>query len=110
MGNADRQRLNQLRAMYPEQLAIAKNSFDDARLQELVWRYRARNFPQTLTEQELETWQAHCAACLFEGQGGARTVDQLFTEIDQLSETANERDQNILGALYDYAEHIAPER
>jgi len=110
VGNVDRQRLNQLRAMRPEQLATAKHSFDDARLQELVWRYRARNFPQTLNAQELDAWQAHRAACLFEGQGGARTVDQLFTEIDQLSETASERDQDILGALYDYAEHIAPER
>ena len=36
---------------------------------------------------------------------------QLFTEIDELSETADdERTQDILGALYDYAEHIAPER
>ena len=51
------------------------------------------------------------AACLFDGAGGARTVEQLFTEIDQISETADDdRTQEILGALYDYAEHIAPER
>ena len=37
--------------------------------------------------------------------------DTLFTEIDQISETADDdRTQEILGALYDYAEHIAPER
>ena len=48
---------------------------------------------------------------LFDGQGGARTVEQLFAQIDQISETADdERTQDILGALYDYAEHIAPER
>jgi exodeoxyribonuclease-1 len=37
-------------------------------------------------------------------------VEQLFTEIDTLSETADERAQDLLGALYDYAEHVAPER
>ena len=41
-----------------------------------------------------------------------RTLEQLFTEIDALSETTedDERAQDILGALYDYAEQIAPER
>jgi exodeoxyribonuclease-1 len=42
--------------------------------------------------------------------GGARTVEQLFDAIDQLSETADERGEGILGALYDYAESIAPHR
>ncbi|MFP5484778.1 MAG: exodeoxyribonuclease I, partial [Gammaproteobacteria bacterium] len=53
--------------------------------------------------------EAHRRACLFDGAWGARTVDQLFTEIDQLSETADERAETILGALYDWAETIAPE-
>ena len=111
VGNGDRHRLNELRAMGAAQLAQAKTSFDDPRLTELLWRYRARNFPQTLSPEEQERWEAHRAACLFDGQGGARTVEQLFTEIDTLSETADdERTQDILGALYDYAEHIAPER
>lgn len=69
----------------------------------------ARNFQDTLTPEELERWEAHRRACLFDGAGGARTVDQLFTEIDQLSETADERAETILGALYDWAETIAPE-
>jgi len=46
---------------------------------------------------------------LLEGEGGARNVDALFAEIDTLSESADERGQAILGALYDYAEAIAPE-
>jgi len=84
-------------------------SFDDERLNELLLRYRARNFPETLSEEEMQTWEAHRAARLFEGAGGARTIDQLFQEIDALSETADERAEAILGALYDYAEMIAPE-
>ncbi len=92
-------------------LATARTGFDDPRLTELVWRYRARNFPATHTPEDQERWEAHRAAGLFDGQGGARTVEQLFAQIDEISETADdERTQDILGALYDYAEHIAPER
>jgi exodeoxyribonuclease-1 len=36
-------------------------------------------------------------------------MDVLAERIDQLSETANEQQEEILGALYDYAEMIAPE-
>ena len=110
VGNQDRYRLHELRALSGEALARAKGSFDDPRLQELLWRYRARNFPQTLDEADQARWEAHRAARLFEGAGGARTVEQLFTEIDQLSETADERAESILGALYDWAEAVAPER
>ena len=67
-------------------------------------------FPENLSPEEMQRWDAHRAACLFDGQGGARTVEQLFAEIDQLSETADERAETILGALYDWAEAIAPER
>ncbi|MES2612375.1 MAG: exodeoxyribonuclease I [Pseudomonadota bacterium] len=111
VGNGDRRQLTDMRAMGGEKLARTRLSFDDPRLKELVWRYRARNFPQTLTPEEQARWEKHRAACLFDGAGGARTVEQLFTEIDNLSETADDdRTQDILGALYDYAEHIAPER
>ncbi len=111
VGNGDRRQLNDMRAMSGEKLARTRPSFDDPRLKELLWRYRARNFPATLSPEEQERWEAHRAACLFDGAGGARTVEQLFTEIDKLSETADDdRTQDILGALYDYAEHIAPER
>jgi exodeoxyribonuclease-1 len=96
--------------MTPQQLAAAHSSFDDQRLEELVFRYRARNFPDTLSAIEQERWQEHRAARLFDGEGGFRNVDMLFGEIDALSENADERGEEILGALYDYAEMIVPQR
>ncbi|HXE21941.1 MAG TPA: exodeoxyribonuclease I [Rhodoferax sp.] len=110
VGNSDRRKLTQLRSLSPEKLAAARTGFDDARLEELLFRYRARNHPATLSDDEARRWEEHRAGRLFEGEGGARTVEQLFTEIDQLSETADERGEEILGALYDYAESIAPAR
>ncbi len=110
IGNNDRRLLTQLRAMTPEKLAQTQPSFSDGRLQELLFRYRARNFPMTLSAKETQRWEEHRAARLFDGECGARTVDALFEQIDQLSENADERDEEVLGALYDYAEMIAPSR
>lgn len=110
VGNSDRRLLQELRALSPQALAKAQPSFTDLRLEELVWRYRARNFPHTLSADEAQRWEEHRAARLFDGEGGGRTIEQLFSEIDQLSETADERGEEILGALYDYAESIAPVR
>ena len=109
IGNADRRRLHQLLAMSPAELAHNRTGFDDPRLKTVLFRYRARNFPETLLPDEMASWNAHRIARLLEGEGGARNVDALFTAIDSLSETADERGEAILGALYEYAEAIAPE-
>jgi len=109
IGNGDRRQLMQLRALAPAELAHADVAFEDDRLRQLLLRYRARNFPDSLDADERQQWEAHRAARLFDGAGGARTIAQLFEQIDQLQEQADdERTQNILGALYDYAEMIAP--
>jgi len=109
VSNTDRRRLNELRLNTPEQLAQARPKFEDARLGELLWRYRARNYLQSLSADELIRWEAHRAARLLEGEGGALTITALFDKLDQLAETADERGEAILGALYDYAEMVAPQ-
>ncbi|KQM75735.1 exodeoxyribonuclease I [Xylophilus sp. Leaf220] len=108
VGNADRRRLTQLRTLAPEALAAARTGFDDPRLEELLFRYRARNFPETLSEQDQERWEQHRTEKLLEGAGGALSVDEYFARIDALGETADERGEAILGALYDYAEAVVP--
>jgi GGDEF domain-containing protein len=84
----------------PAEAGEARPGFEDKRLEELLFRYRARNFPQTLGEGERHSWEQWRAARLFEGAGGARTIEGLYAEIDALSETADERGEAILGALY----------
>jgi len=108
LSNADRRRLDQFRSLSGEELAHVRAGFDDGRLEELFFRYRARNFPESLSPQDARRWEAHCMARLIEGEGGACKVDDYFAEIDQLAKTADERAEDILGALYDYAEAIVP--
>ncbi|GAB4399266.1 MAG: exodeoxyribonuclease I [Rhodoferax sp.] len=106
LGDADRRRLDRLRSLTGEELALQRPVFDDARLAELVWRYRARNHPQTLSAPERQRWAQHCRSRLIEGADGARTAQALFDALDQLAESADETAQDILGALYDYAENL----
>jgi len=107
--NEDRRTLQRLRELSPVQLAARRPAFHDGRLEELVFRYRARNFPETLDEREQARWQQHRAERLHGGAGGALTLATYFERIDALAASADERGQAILGALYDYAEGIAPE-
>ncbi len=108
VGNGDRRTLNMLRTLGPEHLAQEKVSFQDARLEEVFFRYRARNFLASLDASDLARWESHRAACLHQGAGSSRSLAAFFEQIDALSEQADERGEGILGALYDYAESIAP--
>ena len=113
VGNEDRRQLERLRALPAEQLAAKLPTFDDPRLPELLFRYRARNFPATLAGEEQQRWQQHRHDRLQGGAGGTLTLAAYFERIDELAEAAAERNderaQALLEALYDYAEGIAPE-
>ncbi|MEY4562721.1 MAG: exodeoxyribonuclease [Pseudomonadota bacterium] len=110
INNEDRRTLERLRGLSPTQLADKRPAFADSRLDELLFRYRARNFPDTLSEAEQVQWQQHCAHRLHDGVGGLMTLAQFFERIDELGEGADdERSQDILGALVDYATEIAPD-
>jgi exodeoxyribonuclease I len=109
VGNEDRRTLQRLRMLSPEQLASKRPAFADHRLDELLFRYRARNFPATLSEPEQSQWQQHRAHRLHDGAGGSQTLAAFFEQIDALGESADERGQDILGALVDYATEIAPD-
>ena len=109
VADADRHLLNRLRGLPPDELARQRPDFADPRLAELLFRYRARNFPHTLSEPEQRQWHEHRVHRLHEGSGGARTLQSFFDQIDQLGEHADERGQDILGALVDHATAIAPD-
>jgi exodeoxyribonuclease-1 len=113
IGNEDRRTLQRLRELRGDQLASKRPAFQDDRLDELLFRYRARNFPETLNDEEQARWLQHRTARLHEGAGGAMTLATYFERIDALAEAAVERDderaQALLEALVDHGEAIAPE-
>ena len=109
VGNDDRRTLQRLRELSPAALAAKRPAFQDPRLEELLFRYRARNFPDTLDDAEQQRWQQHRRERLHDGVGGGLTLGAFFERIDALAESADDSAQALLEALYDYAESIAPD-
>lgn len=101
IADADRALARRVRATPPEDLAQLHPRFRDARYTELYWRYRARNWPHTLSDDEQQRWRAHCAARL----GG---IDAYRTEISRmrLAPTTRPRDHALLDALESWAHQL----
>jgi len=59
IGDADKNRLAQVRSTPPDQLGERDFGFQDPRLIDLLFRYRARNWPDTLTAPERNAWNAY---------------------------------------------------
>jgi exodeoxyribonuclease-1 len=74
LGNHDRQALDQLRTMDPAALASIQPVFSDPRLDELFLRYKARHYPESLSQRELDKWEEHRFRKLITGYSGSRTV------------------------------------
>ena len=84
----DRRLAEKVRRSQPQQLATDAFPFHDARLPELLFRYRARNFPDTLDAGEQERWHDYCRRRLLgeiKGAGPSRA------QFDVLMQDSGER-------------------
>lgn len=107
LGDRDRRLCEQVRTAEPEQLARDEWPFDDERLPELLFRYRARNFADTLTVEEQQRWHAFCRQRLSEAESGAPNTLQSFTDtLVKLSLSATPAQLKVLGQWQDYAEQL----
>jgi exodeoxyribonuclease-1 len=90
INDADKRILAQqqkLASTYPEDLGKRQPAFDDPRLDEVFWRFLARNFPHSLDDEEQAAWREHCRSRLVDGAGNARTLASYFEEINKLEAT-----------------------
>lgn len=78
--DADKLRMSRLRDMGPEELAKLKPDFDDPRLPEMLFRYRARNFPESLSGEEALRWEAFRRKRLTVAGSGASIVLKEYEE------------------------------
>ena len=58
--NADKRLIQEVRDASPAELRDRRFAFSDPRLPELLFRYRARNWPDILGDEERLQWQEHC--------------------------------------------------
>ncbi|PXV60557.1 Exodeoxyribonuclease I subunit C [Dyella jiangningensis] len=83
--DADKRLLADIRATPPEQLGQRSFPFRDPRYPELLFRYRARNWPETLSLDEQARWQAFCRDRLTRPTPLTNlTLDDYFARIAEL--------------------------
>ena len=99
IGDRDRRLCEQVRVVDPAQLGRSQWMFDDPRLPELLFRYRARNFFETLNEQEQQRWLLFCQQRLSDPRWGAPNTLGDFEQACQSSwATADEAGRRVLEA------------
>jgi len=106
--HSDKAQMDILRGLRPEQLANHPFNFQDERLVVLLFRYRARNYPQTLSSEEQQRWQQYCQNKLQYGGKGILSVDEFMIKIENF---AHEHEKNkakmlVLKSLYEYLQGV----
>ncbi|MFV0276912.1 MAG: exodeoxyribonuclease I [Parahaliea sp.] len=105
----DRRSMNRVREADPQTLAQQSFPFEDARLPEMLFRYRARNFPDTLSADECAQWEEFRFQRLTEPEAGASLcLEQYQQEIEALlaaGDLSAQRRQLLL-QLLDYGDSL----
>ncbi|MGR9100357.1 MAG: exodeoxyribonuclease I [Gammaproteobacteria bacterium] len=105
--DADRSEMVRIRTAKAEELKSLKAVFIDPRLPEMLFRYRARNFPETLNSSELSRWQEFCRKRLTDPEaGGGIVLGQYFEQLERLL-TERGADSRIIDQLFKYGEQIS---
>jgi exodeoxyribonuclease-1 len=107
--DADRNEMNQLRRCSAQELSERSFCFEDARLQEMLFRYRARNYPDSLNEQEFEQWQEYRYQRLTDKDGGGSIIMDEYLQIieEKLSdEKLSESHRKVLNELLVYGDEL----
>jgi exodeoxyribonuclease I len=107
IGDRDRRLCEQVRRAEPQRLAQEVWPFDDGRLPELLFRYRARNFAASLTAQEQERWRTFCRQRLTQTEYGApNTLADFQVTLADAFDNATADQQAVLRAWREYAEQL----
>jgi exodeoxyribonuclease-1 len=109
--SSDRQRMNQILESEPEALGGFPQLFDDPRLVEMLFRYRARNWPETLNPEERQQWEEYRSERLLTVEGGGSiSLDAYLQTLDQLEAdpALSQQQRALIPDLLAWAEQLAP--
>jgi len=104
--HSDKAQMDILHQTPVEQLAAHPFQFQDQRLPTLLFRYRARNYPSTLSSDEQQQWQQYCQDKIQSGGKGLLSLDEYMIKIENLVHEfeSNEVKMKVLKALYQYVQ------
>jgi exodeoxyribonuclease-1 len=91
----------------PAELAVLQSRFQDKRYRELLFRYRARYYHQSLSPEEAVVWDEQRYQRLAEPAPGRLTLDEYFARIDELEKAEMaERNAGLLDKLREWGDQI----
>lgn len=106
---ADRAQMERVRASDPWDLVGATFSFQDPRLEEMLFRYRARSYPETLEGEEKARWDAWRWERLRDARVAGFTLSDFGREIERLGHTElSDAQRQVLEELVMHVESILP--
>ncbi|PAU52925.1 exodeoxyribonuclease I [Pseudomonas sp. PIC25] len=107
LADRDRRLCEQVRCADPQRLAGDGWPFDDSRLPELLFRYRARNFPETLSADEQVRWRNFCWQRLNRPELGApNTLENFETALLQYWDNCAPAQQQVLTEWREYVQKL----
>ena len=102
LNDRDRLRVEAVRNADERELADFHPEFQDERLAPLLLHYKARNFPRSLSEDDLAQWE------IWRAQHLQAQLPQFMAALQRLAPTATDEQQFILQELQLWAEAVLP--
>lgn len=104
----DSQRIDTVRNTVANDLAELQLNFDDKRLHEMLFRYRARNYQSTLSADEVQQWNSYRQQKFTDPAVSHRTINQFLADIEALQQAPDTVGSQlvVLEALIEYAKMI----
>jgi exodeoxyribonuclease-1 len=107
--DSDRRLIEQVHNSQPTDLVTANFSFEDSRLPEMLFRYRARNWPESLSQQERQRWDEFRVQRISSQELGGITLQEYRATISRMmvDPAMGEKERRVLSDLADWPEVIA---
>lgn len=110
VGDADRRLLPMIREADAATLTAAHWPLQDQRLADMLFRYRARNFPESLNGIELEQWHTFCRERLSgTSASGGLSYASFESSVRQLLPGATVEQASLLESWQEYARNVMRE-
>ena len=109
LSDGDRRRCALVRQAEPAALAGLHPGFEDGKLNELLFRYRARNWPETLTHDERLRWDEYRRERLTDPAGGGSiTLDAYRKRLSQMAVdlSLSPQQRAVVDALIDWPQEL----
>ncbi len=104
----DSQRMDTIRNTPAAKLASLQLNFDDKRLNEMLFRFRARNYPETLDTEETRQWNDYRRDKFSNPATSHRTMNRFLAEVESIQQAPDTIGSQlvVLEDLLEYANSI----